>query len=480
MKLTTGFSFRLPWLAAMAMFMQSLDTTILNTALPVMAKDLNHSPLQMQAVVISYALTLALLIPLSGWFSDRYGTKRVFMLAVFLFTAGSLYCALSPSFRLLVGSRILQAIGGSMMVPVARLALIYAFPKDRLLAVINFITVPGLVGLLIGPLLGGWLVDVASWHWIFLINLPVGIAGIWMAYKVMLNYKRATKKLDVLGFILFSTALISLSFFLEAGSAFSLSFPWSLVILAAALFFGTTYVFYSKRIDNPVVDLRLLKIRTLRVGLEGNLVTRLAIGSMPFLLPQMLQLAFLHTPTQSGMIMMVSALSTICAKSLVVPLVRKLGYKKILISNTAFLGIVVALFALPDKTTPLLLLAPVLAIYGCFNSIQMTTMNTISLADLTDEVASRGNSMVQIMQQLSTSFGVSVGALLLRGMESATWLTHNNLALSFKYTFLVLGMMTFVSALVFTQLKKEDGDTMSGRQNKQSQKDSQTGFSPPS
>ncbi|MCC8197426.1 MAG: DHA2 family efflux MFS transporter permease subunit [Tannerellaceae bacterium] len=462
MEIDKALSPKLPWLAAIAMFMQSLDTTILNTALPVMAKELDQSPLEMQAVVISYALTLALLIPLSGWFSDKYGTRRIFILAVFLFTAGSLCCALSTSYLLLVLSRILQAIGGSMMVPVARLALIYAYPKDKLLPVINFITVPGLVGLLIGPLLGGWLVDVASWHWIFLINLPVGVAGILMAYQVMPNFKRVTKKLDILGFILFSTALISLSFFLEARGAFSIRFPWSLCILAIALIFGTSYVLYSKRIDNPVVDLRLLKIRTLRVGLEGNLVTRLAIGSMPFLLPQMLQLAFLHTPTQSGMIMMVSAISTIFAKSLVVPLVRKSGYKKILILNTGLLGVVVSLFALPDKTIPLLLLTPILVVYGCINSIQMTSMNTISLADLTDEVASRGNSMVQITQQLSTSFGVSIGAMLLRGMESATWLTKGNLEVSFKYTFILLGIMTVCSTLVFTQLKKEDGDAMSG------------------
>ncbi|MCD7937375.1 MAG: DHA2 family efflux MFS transporter permease subunit [Tannerellaceae bacterium] len=462
MELNKNPSPALPWLAAMAMFMQSLDTTILNTALPAMAKDLAQSPLGMQAVVVSYALTLALLIPLSGWFSDKYGTKRIFMIAVFLFTAGSLCCALSGTYILLVCSRVLQAIGGSMMVPVARLALIYAYPKDQLLPVINFITIPGLAGLLLGPLLGGWLVDVASWHWIFLINIPVGIAGILLAWKIMPDFQRETKKLDIPGFILFSIAILSLSFFLEARGSFSIPFPWSLIILAVAVVVGISYVFYSKRIDNPVVDLNLFKIRTLRVGLEGNLFTRLAIGSMPFLLPQMLQLAFLHTPTQSGMIMMVSAISTIFAKSLVVPLVRKLGYKKILIINTGLLGIVVSLFALPDKTTPLLLLVPVLVVYGAVNSIQMTTMNTISLADLTNEVASRGNSMVQITQQLSTSFGVSVGAMLLRTVESSDWLTGGDLERSFKYTFLILGIMTVFSTLVFTQLKKEDGNNMSG------------------
>ncbi len=257
METDKAFSTKLPWLAAIALFMQSLDTTILNTALPVMARDLNHSPLQMQAAVIGYALTLALLIPLSGWLADRYGTKRIFAIAVSLFTLGSLLCALSATFEQLVGARVLQAVGGSMMVPVSRLTLIYAYPKDRLLAVINFITIPGLVGLLLGPLLGGWLVDVASWHWIFLINIPIGIAGIVMTYKIMPNFTHPVKRMDFAGFAIFSIALISLSLFMEANSTFSIGLWWSLAILATALVFGVGYVLYSRRIDNPIVDLKL-------------------------------------------------------------------------------------------------------------------------------------------------------------------------------------------------------------------------------
>ena len=460
--LTLNISPQLPWLAAMAMFMQSLDATILNTALPTIAKDLNHSPLSMQAVVVSYALTLALLIPVSGWLSDKYGTKRIFSIAVFLFTLGSLACALSPSYSVLVYSRILQAIGGSMMVPVSRLALLYAYPKSKLLSVMNFVTMPGLVGPLVGPLLGGWIVDVSTWHWIFLINIPIGIIGLIFAQYVMPNFKRGGKNFDIIGFILFSSAIIGLSLFLEIGEDSSISWGVIIGILGLAILFGGLYVLYARRIKYPLINLNLFSIRTLRIGLLGNLLTRLGIGSVPFLLPQMLQIAFLHTSTESGLIMMVSAISTIIAKSQVVKLVHRFGYKKILIVNTIILGFVIAMFALPDKTTPLYLLIPILVMYGSVNSIQMSSMNTISLADLTPEVASGGNSLLAITQQLSMSFGVSVGALVLRTTESANWLTGGDIESSFRYTFLILGVITLLASGIFTQLKSNDGEQMSG------------------
>ncbi|QIK61164.1 DHA2 family efflux MFS transporter permease subunit [Dysgonomonas sp. HDW5A] len=453
---------KLPWLAAMAMFMQSLDATILNTALPTIAKDLNHSPLSMQAVVVSYALTLALLIPVSGWLSDKYGTKRIFSIAVFLFTLGSLSCALSTTYSFLVYSRILQAIGGSMMVPVSRLALLYAYPKSKLLSVMNFVTMPGLVGPLIGPLLGGWIVDVSTWHWIFLINIPIGVVGLFFAQYVMPNFTRGGKNFDIIGFVLFSSAIIGLSLFLEIGEDSSISWWLILGILGLAVLFGGLYILYARKVNYPLINLNLFSIRTLRIGLLGNLLTRLGIGSVPFLLPQMLQIAFLHTSTESGLIMMVSAISTIIAKSQVVRLVHRFGYKNILIVNTIILGFVIAMFALPDKTTPLYLLIPILVMYGGVNSIQMSSMNTISLADLTPDVASGGNSLLAITQQLSMSFGVSVGALILRTTESSNWLTGGDIESSFRYTFLILGVITLLASGVFSQLKSNDGEQMSG------------------
>lgn len=458
----------LPWLAAIAMFMQSLDATILNTALPTIAKDLDHPPLQMQAVVVSYALTLALLIPMSGWLADKYGTKKVFGSAIFLFSLGSLMCALSGNFTHLVLSRILQAIGGSMMVPVSRLALLYSYPKEQLLKVMNFVLMPGLVGPVVGPLLGGWLVEVASWHWIFLINVPIGIIGLFFTYKVMPDFTRTGKSFDLIGFILFSGAIILLSLAFELNETSFFSITHFILVIVSSIVLGVFYVFYSKRKSNPIINLQLFKIRTLRIGLLGNLFTRLGIGSVPFLLPQMIQIAFLHTPAQSGMILMASAVSTIGAKPLVVPLVKRFGYKNILIVNTLLLSLVIAMFALPDKTTPLYMLIPILVVYGAINSIQMSAMNTISLADLTPEVASGGNSLLAITQQLSMSFGISVGALILRATKTSTWLTNGDVSTAFKSTFLILGLMTLFATAIFFFLKKEDGENMSGHKTKSS------------
>lgn len=457
-----NISNKLPWLAATAMFMQSLDATILNTALPTIAKDLNHSEFAMQGVVVAYSLTLALLIPVSGWLSDKYGTKKIFSFAIFMFTLGSLACAFAKTFDQLVVFRIVQAIGGSMMLPVSRLALLYAYPKNQLLRVMNFVTMPGLVGPLVGPVLGGWLVDVASWHWIFLINIPIGVAGFILTHFAMPNFKRKGLPFDYIGFVLFSSALVCLSLALEAGNGDSFDWSFLAITLIIAIIAGTAYIYYSRRVKNALLNLSLMKIRTLRIGLLGNLCTRLGIGSIPFILPQMIQIAFDRSAAESGLIMMSSAITTIFAKSQVVPIVARFGYKKTIIMNTLILAVAIAMLAIPNKDTSIFVLISILFVYGAVNSIQMSTMNTLSLADLTPDVASSGNTMLAITQQLSLSFGVSVGAMILRITESTTWLTHGNIGLAFKYTFISLGIITIFSSLIFAKLKNTDGDDMAG------------------
>ena len=455
-------SSKLQWIAAMAMFMQSLDATILNTALPAIATDLNHSPLSMQSIIVAYALTLALFIPVSGWLADRYGTRKVFSFAVALFTLGSLSCALSINLNMLVASRILQAIGGSMMVPVSRLSLIYAYPKDQLLRVINFVTMPGLVGPVVGPLLGGWLVQIASWHWIFLVNIPIGVAGIIFAQKVMPNFTGLKRAFDTLGLVMFGGGLVLLSIGLELGGDGLVTLPVFIAFILLSIILLVSYVFYAHKKTNPLIDPKLFKIRTLRIGLIGNLVTRLGVGGLPLLLPLMLQVAFGYSPSVSGMMLMPAAITAIVAKSWIVPVVRRFGYKKVLISNTLALALIISFFAIPDKSTPLLLLVPVMIVYGCFNSFQMTSMNTITLADLDSNTASGGNSLQAVMQQLSMSMGVSISMVVLRSVEESEWLTHDNIGISFKYTFIILGVITAIASLVFLNLKKGDGDNMSG------------------
>jgi EmrB/QacA subfamily drug resistance transporter len=451
----------LPWIAALAMFMQTLDATILNTALPSMAQEFNRPATSMQVILVCYTLTLALLIPLSGWMSDRYGSQTIFIWAMGIFTLGSLACALSQTYPQLIGARVLQAIGGSMMVPVARLAILYTYSKDKILGVINFITIPGLVGPMIGPTLGGWLVDVASWHWIFFINLPIGVLGILWARKVMPQYKSPQKKpFDLWGMLLFGGSLILLTVGIEMGSENLLNVQQLSFLIIGAFLLMTLYYRHYKRYVNPIINLRLIRIRTLRIGIFGNLLTRLGIGGMPLLLPLLFQVGFKHSATVSGMMLIPMALSALLIKPVVVRIVKTLGYKRTLLINTILIAIIISLFALPDAQTPLPNLIPLLVLFGAVNSIQLTAMNTLSLSDLDNDTASGGNSLLTVMQQLSMSIGISVGAYLLSKYKTVSWIPADEVALPFKYVFLTMGIITFISSFLFLRLRSEDGQKL--------------------
>ncbi len=456
---------KLPWIAALAIFMQSLDGTILNTALPSIASDLNRSPLSLQSIIISYTLVLALLIPLSGWLSDRYGSRNVFVIAVGIFTLGSLFCAMSYSLEALIVSRIIQAIGGSMMVPVSRLAILYTYDKARLLGVINFITIPGLVGPIIGPTLGGWLVEIASWHWIFIINLPIGLFGMYFAYYHMPAYKMPRGKFDFFGMIYFGGSLVLLTVGIELSSHHLISETLLLAVFASAFILMNIYYFHYKKVkENALINLHLIKIRTLRIGVFGNLLTRLGIGGMPLLLPLLFQVGLKQSAMTSGMMMIPAALTSILIKPWVVPIVKSLGYKRTLIINTLLIGVIIALFSFVTGTTKLPNLIPLLVLYGAVNSIQLTSMNTISLSDLDNSTASSGNSLLLVMQQLSMSLGISVGAFLLAKHSASAWIQTDTVLQAFKYTFLSLAAITAVTSLLFLRLKNNDGNSLSGHE----------------
>src|SRR5690606_31645429 len=460
---STAYERYLPLVTAVAMFMQSLDGTILNTSLPSIAADMSYSPLEMQSVIVSYTLTLALFIPLSGWLSDKFGTRKMFMFAVFLFTLGSLFCALSVDLLTLNLSRILQAIGASMMVPIARLAILYQYPRSELLKIMNYITIPGLLGLVVGPSLGGFLSDNISWHWIFLVNLPVGIIGIILAYKIMPNYKNTVGKFDFLGLLYFSLALVFITLAMEISSVGINHYTLilGLVFLAGLLF--TLYYRHFKRTAKPIIDLNLFKIRTLRIGLIGSLITRFGISGLPFLLPLMMQVGFDFSASKSGMMLLPSALTTIAVKPWIPKLVKKFGYRTILMSNTSFLAVIIFVFSFMVQDTPLMYYILLMIAYGAFTSIQMTSMNTISLSDLNDDQASGGNSLLTIMQQLSVSFGISIAALILAFYKDQMDFYHGDLVSAFHYTLITLAVLTALSSLTFTKLKRNDGEKLSGK-----------------
>ncbi|HIB1434449.1 TPA: multidrug transporter subunit MdtD [Salmonella enterica subsp. enterica serovar Muenchen] len=450
----------LPWIAAMAFFMQALDATILNTALPAIAHSLNRSPLAMQSAIISYTLTVAMLIPVSGWLADRFGTRRVFMVAVSLFTLGSLACALSSSLSELVIFRVVQGVGGAMMMPVARLALLRAYPRSELLPVLNFVTMPGLVGPILGPVLGGVLVtwaSWASWHWIFLINIPIGVAGILYARKYMPNFTTPRRKFDMTGFFLFGLSLVLFSSGMELFGEKIVATWIASAIIFCSIVLLLAYIRHARRHPTPLISLSLFKTRTFSVGIAGNLATRLGTGCVPFLMPLMLQVGFGYPALIAGCMMAPTALGSIIAKSTVTQVLRRLGYRKTLVGITVFIGLMIAQFSFQSPAMPIWMLVLPLFILGMAMSTQFTAMNTITLADLTDDNASSGNSVLAVTQQLSISLGVAISAAVLRIYEG---FAGTSTVEQFHYTFITMGAITIVSALMFMLLRAKDGNNL--------------------
>ncbi|MDM1381562.1 multidrug transporter subunit MdtD [Myroides marinus] len=453
----------LPWLGALAIFMQALDATILNTGLPSIAKSLGESPLEMQSVIVSYTLTVALLIPLSGWLADRFGTKRIFILAVGLFSLGSVFCSVSNTLDQLVLARIFQAIGGAMMVPVARLTLIYAYPKDQLLKVINFITIPGLIGPMLGPAVGGFLVEKLSWHWIFLINVPVGLIAVLVAKSIIPNFTNKVGRFDLLGWILFSGGLTMLTLVIEKWNSPTISTIQLIMLCLLAVLMGVAYVYYARRAKDPLIKLDLFKITTLRLGLIGNLVTRFGIGGMPLMIPLLLQVGYGYSAMYAGMMMIPQALSNLVSRNFVVPIVRRFGYRSTLITNTILTGLLISCFFFITPNTPYWVIIILMIGNGAFNAIQFTSMNTISLADLDQETSSEGNSLLSVTQQLAVSLGISLSAMVLMMFQNSTVAVSSDQITVFRYTFLVMGLITVLSSFVFTKLNKDAGASMSGK-----------------
>jgi len=444
----------LPWLVAIAFFMQTLDGTILNTALPAMAASLGESPLRMQSVVIAYMLTVALLIPASGWLADRFGTRRVFVSAIVMFSFGSLLCALSSSLAMLVGARIVQGFGGALLLPVGRLAILRGFPRGELLKALTFVTLPGLVGPLVGPTLGGWLVQVATWHWVFLINLPVGVIGVVVARRYMPDLRGAAgQRFDLRGFVMFSSGLVMVSLALQGLGEHAMSVAASMLLLVGGLAAMVGYWLHATRSPQPLFSPALMGIPTFAIGLAGNLFSRLGSGAMPFLIPLFMQVGLGYSPSVTGMSMIPTALGAMLCKLFAEPMIKRLGYRTVLVSNTLLLGLVIAAFGLVSKATPHALILVMLGVFGIVNSMQFTAMNTLTLGDLDEATASSGNSLLSVVMQLSMSLGVAAGGALLAAFTGAQFhAAEASVMESFHATFLCVGGLSMVAAFIFFQL----------------------------
>ena len=449
----------IPWVVAIAFFMQSLDGTILNTALPAMARDLAEDPLRMQSVIIAYMLTVAILIPASGWIADRFGTKRIFFGAILLFSFGSLLCALSSSLGMLVGARVIQGLGGALMLPVGRLVVLRAYPRSELVRIMGFITIPGLLGPLLGPTMGGWLVQYLSWHWIFLLNLPVGVVGCYAVWRFIPDLRGSERtRFDGLGFVLFGAAMVLITIAMEGLGELHLPHLRVMVLLFAGMACLAAYWLRAGHIDNPLFSPTLFRTRSFAVGILGNIFARLGSGALPFLVPLLLQIALGYSPSQAGMSMIPLAAAAMVAKSVARPLIERFGYRIVLTANTLLLGLLLASLGLVDQSTPYALLLFQLAVLGAVNSLQFTAMNTVTLIDLDDASASSGNSLLSVVAQLALSLGVACAGALLGGFSAAGVSEGVSTTLeAFQLTFLTVGVMSMLAAAIFLQLSKTDG-----------------------
>lgn len=451
----TGVKKNLPVVLSIAIFMQMLDSTILNTSLPAIARDFGESSLNMQNAIIAYVLTLAVFMPVSGFLADKYGTKRVFIFAVILFAIGSLLCGFSRNLTHLVIARIIQGVGGSLMTPVAKLALIRTFPKKELIQAMNYAIVPALIGPILGPLVGGYMVDYLSWHWIFLINIPISMVGLVMSFRYLPDYRSKVIDFDMKGFLIFAGASLLLSVAVEL---FSEAHNVTPVLLMMVIGFILIYFYFkhSHTDNNPIFPFSLFQVRTFRLGILGNLATRLGISSVSLLVPLMIQIAYGKSAVISGWLIAPMALTAIFGKSFVIPILNRYGYRKTLMVNTAVIGLIICLFAIPGKEAPVAWFLPLVAALGFFNSIQFTSMNTISIADLREYQNSSGNSLISVNQQLAIGFGISFGLIVLRSFESTVEGIHT----AFRYTFLVMGVTTILSGLLFRRLHVSDGKNL--------------------
>ena len=454
------------WLVAAALFIQTLDSTIVNTALPAMATAMGESALAVHGIVVSYTLTMALLIPASGWLADRWGTKRVFSLSLALFAIGSLLCALSGQLATLIAARVVQGMGAAMLMPVGRLAVLRAVPREQFLAAISFIAVPGLLGPLVGPSLGGWLVEYASWHWIFLINLPICALGLYMARRYLPDFRaQQPPPFDAIGYVLLAGALLALSVSLELLSARSFGLLWPLMGLLLCVLCSAAYYRHAKRLGHgsPLFSLALLRVRSLRIGLLGNVATRLGASGMSYAIPLMLQLPLGNSPARAGLLMMPIAIASIAAKRLATGLIGSLGYRRVLMGNTLCIGLCIWSFALLDRHTPLPFLLASLSVFGLCNSLQYTAMNTVTLKDVSEAQASSANTLLSLVQMGAISLGLAAAAVTL-GLYSQFMQVQPgspDLMRAFRATFLTLGGITLLSSQIFAHLPAQAQNTRS-------------------
>ena len=453
----------LPWIVATALFMEQLDSTIVNTGIPSMAASLGVTPLSLKAVVTSYILALAVSIPVSGWLAERFGSRRIFLFALGLFTVSSVLCGLAPNASLLVAARVPQGVAAAMMMPVGRSAVVRSFPKSDLLRVMNFIIIPALIGPLLGPTVGGLIVHWLTWRDIFFVNVPVGLVALWLGHKFMPDYRNETPQpLDIVGMVLFGSGVALLSWLLEVFGEHSVPALQMTVLFLLSVALLLAYGWHATQVPFPLLQLGVFKVRTFRISVLGGFVTRLGIGGLPFLLPLLYQLGLGLPAWESGLLMMPAAAAAMFMKVMSSSLLRRFGYRQVLIVNTVLIAGGIACYSLIGPGAPIWAIVALGLALGLFNSLQFSSLNTMAYADIEGADASMASTIASTLQQMSLSFGLAAASLItVFFLADLPQSDHLAVTRALHHGYLTMSGLTLVSSLAFWWLRKNDGESVS-------------------
>jgi EmrB/QacA subfamily drug resistance transporter len=450
----------IPMVVAVAFLMEQLDSTVITTAIPEMAKSLDATPLRMNLAVTTYVLTLAVFIPVSGWFADRFGARKIFALALLIFTIGSCLCGIANSFAMLVATRALQGFGGAMMTPVGRLILLRSFPRNQLFTAMIYMSLPALIGPVIGPLLGGVLTSYASWRWIFYVNIPFGCLGILLALRFVEEVRGERRvKFDLRGFLMVGFGLALLQYGIENIGRPVIGPAAIAGVLIAATVLLSGFVLHARKAAEPAVDLTLFHLRSFRIGTLAGGLCRIGMNGVPFLLPVMLQVGLGMSPVRSGSLTFLSSIGALLIRPVSSRLLRLLGFDRVLFWSAILASVVIAGFSLVGPGTSQWVIAAYIVLFGLVRTTQFMTSNTLSYADMPADKLSRATSLGGVLQQLTVSFGVSLGAMLLGLL---TWQSHHLTPQRFHEVFLLMAVIPLLSLPGFWLLRPEDGVEISG------------------
>jgi EmrB/QacA subfamily drug resistance transporter len=452
----------IPLIVACGLFMENLDATVLSTSLPAIAASLHEDPIALKLALTSYLLSLAVFIPISGWVADKYGARIVFMAAIAVFTAGSMLCGTSSNLPEFVAFRMVQGLGGAMMVPVGRLVILRSVPKSELISSLAWLTIPALLGPVIGPPLGGFITTYFNWRWIFYVNVPIGALGFFLAWRFIANIKEEeAPPLDRLGFALSGLGLSAFVFGLAVLGEDTGALSTGLALSAAGIAICAVYVWHANNTENPVIDLTLLRIPTFRASVIGATFFRIGVGAVPFLLPLMLQLSFGLTPFQSGSITFAAAAGALLMKATAAPIIRRFGFRAVLIVNAALSSAFLAATGFFTAATPHAVILATLLAGGFFRSLEFTAINALAYADIEPAEMSRATSFASVAQQVSLSLGVALGALILQTARAA----HGESTImqgDFAIAFWMVAAISALSVFSFARLPAGAGEEMAG------------------